>query len=230
MAHTKALDVRSKMIGVLMRGARLRAGKTLKGCADLLACSPRTISQYEQGRGGISLPELELLASFFDVPVSYFWEEGYDVPEVGAELPPGDKFIPLRRKMIGVLLRQARLEAGKSQKECAKIVDVSADTMSRYEYGKKPIPFAHLETLASFLNVPLYHFVDRELAGTRLPVTRAGDELLSAEDAWPILPAEIQEFIRNPESLPYLLMALSLYELPKDSLQHLAEAILSITD
>lgn len=229
MSHDiKTLDVRSKMIGVLLRGARLKAGKTLKDCADLLGCSPHTISQYEYGRSGISLPELELLASFFDVPVSYFWEEDSTISEEGPELPLAEKLIPLRQKMIGVLLRQARLEAGKTQKECAETLGVSANTISNYEYGRKPISFPDLELLASLFEVPLSDFLDPELVTSRVSIPRSGAGLLSPEDAWASLPQQVQEFICHPDSLPYLQIALGLYELPKDSLKHLAETILSM--
>jgi transcriptional regulator with XRE-family HTH domain len=226
----KPLDVRSKIIGVLLRSARLKAGKTLKDCADLLDCSTHTISQYEYGRSGISLPELELLAGFFQIPVGYFWEEESTAFEESLDLPPSGKLIPLRQKMIGVLLRQTRLEAGKTQKECSEILDVSSDTISKYEYGKKPVPFTQLELLASFLGVPLFHFLDRGLVTSRVSISRSGDELLSAEEAWASLPTEVQEFIRLPDSLPYLQMALRLYELPKDSLKRVATTMLSLEE
>lgn len=231
MGHdTRTLEVRSKMIGVLLRGARLKAGKTLKDCAELLGCSPHTISQYEYGRSGISIPELELLATFFDIPVSYFWEEESTVSEESAHLPPAERLIALRQKMIGVLLRQARMEAGKTQKECAEALGVSTNTISKYEYGRKPIPFPQLELLVSLLEIPLSHFLDQELLTSRVSISRSSGELLSIEDAWASLPAEVQQFIRHPDSLPYLQVALGLYGLPKDSLKHLADTILSMEE
>ena len=222
----KIIPLRQKMIGILLRGARQQAGKTLKDCAELLGCSSYMMSQYEHGHKGIPLPELEFLATFFDLPVSYFWEEDSTILEEGVDLPPSEKLIPVRQKMIGVLLRQARLEAGKSQQECAEALGVSPDTMSRYEYGKKPIPFPDLELLSSLLDVPLSHFLDSELATSDLESSKKQRGLLSAEDAWTVLPKEIQEFIRAPDSLPYLQMALKLYELPSESLRDLAKAIL----
>lgn len=219
---TKALDVRSKMVGVLVRGARLKAGKTLKECAELLGCSPHTMSQYEYGRADISLPELELLANFFDVAVNHLWDEDASVLDDTADLPRPEKILPLRQKMIGVIVRQARTAAGKTQKECAEVLGVSAHTVSKYEYGKKAIPFSQLELLASYLEVPLSGFLDPQLG-------RAG-ELASFEDTWSSLLPQIREFIRKPESLPYLHMALKLYELPENSLKRLAEAILPVEE
>jgi transcriptional regulator with XRE-family HTH domain len=222
----KMIPLRQKIIGVLLRGARQKAGKTLKDCAELLGCSSYMISQYEYGHKGIPLSELEILAGFFDVPVSYFWEEDSTVLAEGVDLPPSEQLIPIRQKMIGVLLRQARLEAGKTQEECAEALGVSTDTISKYEYGKKPIPFPQLEILGSLLEVPLSHFLDSELATSDIVRPESQRELLSVEDAWARLPREIQEFIRTPDSLPYLQIVLKLYELPRGSLEDLAKAIL----
>ena len=221
----KIIPLRQKIIGVLLRGARQNAGKTLKDCGQLLGCSTYMISQYEYGRRGIPLSELEMLAAFFDVPLSYFLEEDSTVFEEEADLPPSEQLIPIRQKTIGVLLRQARLEAGKTQQECAEALGVSADTISKYEYGKKPVPFAQLEILSSLLDVPLSHFLDTELAASDVVSAKSQRELLSVEDAWSRLPREIQEFIRTPDSLPYLQLVLKLTELPRGFLADLAEAI-----
>jgi transcriptional regulator with XRE-family HTH domain len=228
MVHgTKVLDVRSKQIGVLLRAARLRARKSVKECAEWLGCSPHMITQYEYGRSGLSLPELELLASFFDTPVNQLWDDDPAGLEQPMERPPVQKLIPLRQKEIGVLLRQARTSSGKTQKQCADLLGVSTDTISKYEYGIKAAPFSQLEQLVSFLEVSLADFLDRGLLTSRISISRSGTGVLPAKDSVASLPPEIEEFVRSPESLPYLEMALRLYELPKDSLRQLAEAMLS---
>jgi transcriptional regulator with XRE-family HTH domain len=126
-----------------------------------------------------------------------------------------------------VQLRQARSRAGKTQKECAQVLGVSTETVSKFEYGSKAIPLSHLEVLADFLRIPLSDFLDRELATELLPAAVSGADLRSPAEAWASLSPEIQQFICSPDSLPYLEMALRLHELPKSSLRHLAEAILS---
>jgi transcriptional regulator with XRE-family HTH domain len=225
-----ALDVRSKMIGVLLRGTRLNAGRSLKECAVVLGRSPHTVSQYEFGRKGISLPELELLARYFEVPVNYFWEEESAVSTRADDLPAAENLIPLRQKIIGVLLRQARTGAGKTQKECARALGVSADTISKYEHGKSPVPFPQLELLSSLLDVPLSEFLDPGLPTSRVTIPGRGADLLSPEDAWTSLPSELQGFIRTPDSLPYLQAALNLYALPRDPLKRLAKAMLAVEE
>jgi transcriptional regulator with XRE-family HTH domain len=226
-SRAQALEVRSKLIGVLLRAARLKACRTLKECADWLGCSPHIMSQYEYGRRAISLPELELLAELWQVPVNELWDEEAAVVDQPSTRPPADKLLSLRHKEIGVQLRQARSRAGKSQKECAHILGVSPETVSKYEYGSRAIPFPHLEALADLLGVPLSAFLDRELATELLPAAGSGLDLRSPADAWASLSPEIRQLICSPDSLPYLEMAVRLYELPKSSLRHLAEAMLS---
>jgi len=226
----QTFEVRSKMIGVLLRAARLKAGKTVKDCAEWLGCSPHIMSQYEYGRRPISLPELEMLAAFFRVPVNHLWDEEVAEIDHDSGRPPVEKLMELRHKEIGVLIRQNRSTAGKTQKQCSDFIGVSTETISKYEYGSRPIPFTSLEVLADFLEVPVTEFVD--------PVSTAGwiaddtrdPRLLSPQEIWATLPDEIKHFIRNPESRPYLEMAAKLYESPRDSLRHLAEAILATED
>jgi hypothetical protein len=99
--------------------------------------------------------------------------------------------------------------------------------MSKYEHGRKPVPFAQLELMSPYLDLPLSELLDKELSTSRVAISARGGELLSADNAWERLPLRVQDFIRNPEALPYLGTALTLYELPHDSLKRLGEAVLS---
>jgi transcriptional regulator with XRE-family HTH domain len=227
VSRAQAVDVRSKMIGVLVRAARAQAGKSIKQCAEWLGCSSYMMSQYEYGRRAISLPELELLASLFNVSADKLWDESVAEVDLASPRPPVEKLIELRHKEIGVLLRQARAEAGKTQKQCAGLLGVSTETMSKYEYGSKAIPFSHLEHLASFLEVSMSYFQYGQPLDRREQGEPSGVDLLSVEDAWSRLPEAVQAFMRDPESYPYLRIAMRLYQLPRGSLTELAEAMLS---
>jgi transcriptional regulator with XRE-family HTH domain len=225
VSPTRALDLRSKMIGVLLRAARLKAGRTVKECAKWLGCSSHIMSQYEHGRRAISLPELEVLAKVLRVPPDHLWDEGVATPEQPEPGPDRDRLMELRHKEIGVLLRQARTRAAKTQRECADVLGVSPDTISKYEFGNKPVPFTQLELIASYLETPLTGFLNEGVVTNSAFGERP--ELATPQEAWASLPAEIREFIRSPGSLPYLRMALRLHELPQGSLKQLAEAMLS---
>jgi transcriptional regulator with XRE-family HTH domain len=64
----------------------------------------------------------------------------------------------IKRKLQGVLLRQARELAGKTQKECAALLGVSPRSFSKYERGMKEIPGSELQVLASHLGVDVSYF------------------------------------------------------------------------
>jgi hypothetical protein len=59
-------------LGVLMKEARLAARKTGKECAEAMGCPPAVYTAYEQGQKSPSLPEIELLAYFLDLPPAHF--------------------------------------------------------------------------------------------------------------------------------------------------------------
>lgn len=129
----------------------------------------------------------------------------------------------IRRKIVGVLLRQARLEAGKTQKECAAWLGCPASRMSQYELGRTDIPFVELERLAALFQVPLTCF---------LPEGRSAEEM--ADDLPPDLagfarlPEEMREFIAQPDNYPYLRVAFELRGLPAEALRNIAAALMTL--
>lgn len=67
----------------------------------------------------------------------------------------------LRAKMLGAMMREMRLESGKSMKETAKLIGSTSSTLSSYEHGRKAISLPELELLAYQLDVPLRFFTAR---------------------------------------------------------------------
>ena len=65
----------------------------------------------------------------------------------------------LRAKMLGALMREKRLETGKSLKDMAKLIGTSTSTLSSYEHGRKSISLPELELLAFNLDTPLRYFL-----------------------------------------------------------------------
>ncbi|MEA3341462.1 MAG: helix-turn-helix transcriptional regulator [Chloroflexota bacterium] len=222
MAEEK-LTLRNRIIGLLLRDARERAEKSKRECAEALSVSTGTITAYEGGRKSISLPELEVLAYVLDTPIEHFWEHN---PQIAAEEEPLplQEVLALRHRIVGVLLRQARLEADLSQKELAEVLGCSSSHISSYEYGKRPIPLAELELLAQSLNRPLEYFLNDQEG----PV----GEWQRREEAvrhFCELPEEVQEFISRPVNIRYLEVAMRLAEMPAGGLRDIAEGLLDIT-
>lgn len=218
----EALALRDRVIGVLLRDARTRAGRTKQECASLLGVPVSTITAFEEGRKSISLPELEVLAFFLDVPVNHFWEHN---PQLLTEEtpPPVQEILALRHRIVGALLQKARQETGKSRKDLAQLLGCSVSRIAAYEYGERPIPLAELEVLARALNRSMDYFLDQ--AG---PIGE-WEEDQRAFQAFRQLPPEIREFVSKPINRSYLEVAMKLAEMPAGVLRQIAEGLLEIT-
>jgi len=85
---------------------------------------------------------------------------------------PRDEAWTIRQKMTGVLLRQARHDAGKTLKECGQVLGLSSGAVSAIEHGRRSVSLPELEMLAYYLRVPLERLLDggAELAPTVVEV------------------------------------------------------------
>ncbi|RLC66167.1 MAG: hypothetical protein DRI48_05295 [Chloroflexi bacterium] len=70
--------------------------------------------------------------------------------------------VALRDRIIGVLLQDAREQAGKTKRECAEALGVSTGTITAYEEGQKSISLPELEVLSYLFEVPTPHFWQRD--------------------------------------------------------------------
>jgi len=213
--------LRRKIIGVLIRRARLEAGKSLRETAEVLGCSPDRLSQYESGEKAPSLPEMEMLARFFSVSLEELLDETRQQEK--PPLPPPE-VIPIRDKILGVQLRQARQAAGLTQKELSKAANCSSGRLSQYERGQRPIPVPELEALIEVLRLRFFDLVDADL-GPDSPQARQQQNL----ERLNMMPQHIQDFVLNQVNVLYLEMAMKVSFLPVDTLRQLAEGLLDIT-
>ncbi len=224
MSTDEKLLLRNKILGILIRDARHARGKTQEECATFSSMSASYFSDIEHGERPISLPELESLGFFLNVPVDHFLgNQLLEQDETKQEFAT-EELLSLRNRVVGVLLRQARLAASKTQKECAQIVGGSGSKISAYEYGNSPIPVAQLEALADFLQVPLDTFRDK--AHNPLSKMTPQDETLGSLSHFA---PEVQEFLKEPLNADFVQTALNLSKMPTDQLRNIAETLLEIT-
>ncbi|MDE3090866.1 MAG: helix-turn-helix transcriptional regulator [Chloroflexota bacterium] len=218
--ESNAVTLQLKIIGVLMRAAREKSRRTLNEVAQRLGVTPTRARQYERGAREISLPELETLALFLQAPLSFFLD-GESTIERDVPLPPNPAEVRARRAALGVRLRQARLAAGKTKEECARVIGRKAGTIGRYELGRSVIPITELDRLARFLQVNLQYFVEGR---------GADDEATGLNDleALARLPKEVRAFALDSGNLPYLRMAMKFGDLPTDRLKELGEILLVV--
>ncbi len=225
MGVPQAVDIRNKIIGTLVRQARLNAGKTQRECAEILGCSPSTFSYYERGHKGLALPEIEALACFLDVPLQALLDSSQaQAQEQEEEPPPLSRLMQVRQKILAVQFRKCREEAGFSQEQMANLLDVSSYRVSQYEAAGRQIPLAELEIAAEHCGRTLLNFVDEG----NLPVGRAERDRRMMARLNELSP-EVREFVLKPANRPYLRIALSLSAIKTDSLREIAETLLDVT-
>jgi transcriptional regulator with XRE-family HTH domain len=149
MDHAESFLIRAKMIGVLIRDARLNAGRSLEECAGMLRVDPALIEVWEFGDAVPSLPQLELLAYYLDVPISHFW--GTKTLEASREDHSRSQreYMALRDRLIGALLRQAREDMRLSLDDLSEASGLTAAQIEAYELGELPLPMHELSVLAN---------------------------------------------------------------------------------
>lgn len=231
----EALDLRGRILGVLLRDARMHAGRTVEECARFLGISSDDLKASEEGERPLSLPELEALAYFLNVPVSHFLSTN---PQLLGEEPRLNilDILALRHRIVGALLRQAREEAGKSPEELARLLGCPPERILEYEYGERPIPLPELEALARALNRPLEHFLDqvgpigrRIRQRERPPKEEKAKEEDEVLRAFQQLPPQVREFVLKPINRSYIEIAMKLADMPAGRLREIAEGLLEIT-
>ena len=215
--------LRNRIIGVLLRDARRQDGRTLAECAEALGVPEDTVTAYEEGRESISLPELEVLGYLLDTPITWFTDPEADL-NTRKDGPEFDRVLGLRHRIVGTLLREARIEAGLEPSDLADVLGRSDDRIKAYELGEQGIPLTELETLARHLDVPLETFQ----AGRE---GRVGSwhRQVAIDHRFHKLPSDVQEFVATPVNIKYLEVAMSLSQMPASKLRDIAEVLLEIT-
>jgi len=225
MDPLQSIALRNRIIGLLVKRARLKAGKSQRDCADYLGCSPFLFTQCEQGQRGLSLPQLEALAYFFGVPLDSLWDESFSpaAPEDTPDLPI-EQLMLIRRKEIAVYFRQCRQKAELTQEAVGQMLDRSAYIISQYEHGRRDIPLAELETALELCGQRLTDLL-REDTLWATPLDRERETLNRLNELNP----EVREFVLKPTNELYLRIAMLLSTLKTDHLRRIAELILDIT-
>lgn len=218
------IKIRSKKLGILIRDARLASRRSTKECATAINVSNGIFKAYEEGRRAPSLPELETLVYYLELPINHFWknETLSDAPARAADLNL-PRLAGLRHRMIGALLRQARMNASLSLKSVAEQTGISTSRLKRYELGERPIPLPELEAILKALGGRIETFFDQGgPVGQWMNQQKAVQQFLD-------MPVELQNFVCQPVNRPYLDLARKLSEMPTDKLRSVAEDLLDIT-
>jgi transcriptional regulator with XRE-family HTH domain len=218
------ITIRTKKLGVLIRDARLAARRSAQECAEALDIPKSLFRAYEEGSRAPSLPELEALVYYLDLPIEHFWSKqtrSGSVPRSAQlDLP---KLLGVRQRKIGALLRQERMKASVSIRNLANSTGIASSRIKAFELGERPIPLPELEVLVRTLGGRIESFFDRHG-----PI---GQWMISEESIQRFLemPMELREFVAMPVNRPYLELAMKLSNMSRDKLRSVAEDLLDIT-
>jgi transcriptional regulator with XRE-family HTH domain len=225
MPNQEVSELRNRILGIRIRNARDQARVSRRECAAAIGVSVNRLAGYESGEKAISLPELEMLARYLEVPMASFREDTSvnesDAPQ--DKMPNPSIFLPLRQRIVGARLKQLRISLDRTQRDMAAILECSSSTMADYEYGRRAIPVAELEILCRALNVSLDYFVDHDSEVGQWHKRQA------EYDKFNELPADLRDFILRSINRSYLELAVKLSKMPANSLRSIAEGLLEIT-
>lgn len=218
------LQARIDNLANLIQKARLSSRKEPPECAQAMGTSLERYISYETGELSPTLPELEELAFYLDMPFEYFRDQA-TLLEAGKipKLPNPELLIKLRHKIIAARLKQTRLNANYSLEYLAGKSGFSTEQLISYETGNIPIPLPHLELLAESLAISIVEFQDNKgPIGTWAEHKRELQSYLA-------LPAELRTFVSRPVNHPYLELAKRMSEMSVEKLRTIAEGLLEIT-
>ena len=221
--YNESYRLRGKMLGVLLRDSRINAARSLEDCARMLNVPPHEVEAWELGQAVPSLPQLEILAYYLDVPVSQFWSLNTLGDDPIGRVDAQSEYMKLRTRMIGALLRQAREDARLTVGQVAEGTNLPIETVATYESGEVSIPMHELTVLASTVQKNIPYFLETS--------SHIGRLLANREDwkHFTELPKDLREFAANPTNIGFIELAYMLSKMPTDKLRKIGESMLEIT-
>ena len=220
--EAEAMRLRAKIVGVLIQQSRKAASRSVEDCARRLQVLPELVTDWEYGDDVPSLPQLELLASYLNVPVSMFWQEN-EPREFQEEVAENDQFVALRQRLLGGLLRAARDPMGITIEQLSELTAIDKSLLREYEYGEQVIPMNHLLVLANSLDRDLEYFLENEHN------LDAGIEPENASSAAMANTDEQRRFADDQKTQGLIKLAVAFSQIPSEELHRIADALIALS-
>lgn len=131
--------------------------RSLHDCAKVLNIQKERYHHFEDGNGVLSLPELELLAIFLEVPLQSFFQDS-DLELDQAALLSEEKmpiYKNLRDKIIRTKLNLEIEKKGISLENLNDKTGISLQTLKSYQENGESIPFDHITQITEHLGIPI---------------------------------------------------------------------------
>jgi transcriptional regulator with XRE-family HTH domain len=217
------LQIRKKKLGLLIADARIAVERSQEVCAKIMGVSLNEYQEFEKGNHAPSLPQIETLAVFLNVPMQHFrgksslsekgfWEE----ENIKQHQENRDRF-------IGMHLKQLLEEAELKNQFLTEQTGIPDETIQEYESGNKPIPLPVLEKFSAILNLDIQDFYENHGLIGEWHMEKESAQILRE------LPEPVLDFISKPVNQPYLELAIRLSEMQTEKLRTIAECLLEIT-
>jgi transcriptional regulator with XRE-family HTH domain len=219
-----AINLREKKLGLLIRDARQSAGKTKKECGASFGASSGAMGSIETGVKSPSLPEIELLAYYLDVPLEHFWLDKIRSNQTSLTNDIHvEHTLSLRNRSIGELLTNMREEKSITMKELSQNIGISPARLKKFESGNIPVPLPYLEALCNYYDIEIKSFLDKStIIGKWIVEQKSIEDFL-------LLSPELQDFVSKSANQSYIAIAKILSETSAEKLRAIAEGLLEIT-
>lgn len=129
-------------VGERIKKLRKSKGITQAEIGNALNLANNTISDWESGKKQLTVEKITNVADFFNVPISYFFEESSE--------------------SIGEKIKNLRKEHGLKQEDIAERLGLVHSSVSSWERDITKPPFDKLCALADLFNVSVNYFVESE--------------------------------------------------------------------
>ncbi|MDY6872697.1 MAG: helix-turn-helix transcriptional regulator [Chloroflexota bacterium] len=197
--------------------------RSVHDCAGILGISEAKYLAFEQGRESLSLPELELLSLYLNIPLQELFES--DVHPNSAhhllQLNIRRQYKRLREKMIQTKLILARESKGIPLPDLSQKTDIPKNTLQAYELGQIPIPLNHLKAICRALDFTVETFF---LEDDKMKALQNGG--IHQAHWQPEYPDS--EGAPSPEEDPYRQLLAALKQIPEEDQARIAKQLLEL--
>lgn len=201
---------------------RLLKQRSINDCAIFLNISEEQYLKFEEGITPLTLPDIELLAIYFRIPLQTFFNnepiKDYSIFLLSNEIHP--KFIKLRHKMIHAKYAIAKEKRGLTIDDIHQATQIPMEVLHAYDKGDSSIPFDHLLLMSDALATPLEEFFNQESA-----LSEDIDNYYHQRNWRPEYPKEEIKADELEED-PYMHLISALKRIPHEEQAHIAKIII----
>jgi transcriptional regulator with XRE-family HTH domain len=217
-------QIRTRKLGLLMSDARNAHRRTIEETAAAIGVTIDDLQSFEKGQKAPSLPVLENLAFYLNVPIDHFWSNSSLSEKIEEEpIQQKERLRRLRNRIIGASIRMHRTQLNFSLHEISAATSIPEEQLAKYELGEESVPVPELELIAKTCDVRIEEFFDK-----KGPIGEWRTKQI-AQNQFLDLPEELRDFVCKPVNKPYLNLAVRLSQLSVDKLRDVAEGLLEIT-